>query len=202
VSLTQFPVGSNVLGADPQLSPLADNGGLTNTLLPSPSSPAVDAGIANGFTVDQRGLARTVQQPGANAVGSDGTDIGAVELADGGIDGSSASAKRKQRIKGKKVKVVVKASAAEPFDARASGVVKAGKKRYPLSDAATADLAAGSTATLTLKPKSKKGAKRIAKFLASGRRAKAAIDVEVADQAGNSAADGLKVTLSGKRRKR
>jgi hypothetical protein len=63
--------------ADPQLGPLANNGGPTRTLLPAPTSPAVNAGFS-GFAVfptqsptDQRGLGRVV---GAE------TDIGAVEL--------------------------------------------------------------------------------------------------------------------------
>jgi hypothetical protein len=66
--------------ADPQLGALRANGGPTATLTPAPSSPAIDAGTALGLTTDQRGLTRTVDQPGRpNAV--DGTDIGAVELA-------------------------------------------------------------------------------------------------------------------------
>ena len=40
----------------------------------------IDAGIANGLTVDQRGLPRTVDQAKANATGSDGTDMGSVEV--------------------------------------------------------------------------------------------------------------------------
>jgi predicted outer membrane repeat protein len=60
----------------PQLGPLANNGGPTLTLLPSASSPAVDA-IPNGtnecgvlLTVDQRGAPRPIQGQ---------CDIGAVE---------------------------------------------------------------------------------------------------------------------------
>jgi hypothetical protein len=67
------------VGFDPQLGALADNGGPTFTLLPSPTSPLVDAipfaacasGPAAGITTDQRGLPRA-------AFG--GCDVGAVEL--------------------------------------------------------------------------------------------------------------------------
>ena len=65
---------------DAKLSELADNGGATKTMLPLPSSPAVDAG-AHTSNFDQRGLSRpfdVLTRP--NASGSDGSDIGAVEL--------------------------------------------------------------------------------------------------------------------------
>ena len=78
---TEDPAGSNIFGQDPQLGPLADNGGPTETHLPALASPAIDAGISNGLTTDQRGLQRTVDRDEvANRSGSDGTDIGSVEL--------------------------------------------------------------------------------------------------------------------------
>ncbi|MTD44757.1 hypothetical protein GKE82_10760 [Conexibacter sp. W3-3-2] len=71
----------SLIGVDPQLGALADNGGPTATQLPSATSPALDAGsAAPGVTADQRGAARTVDLADvANATGGDGTDIGAVE---------------------------------------------------------------------------------------------------------------------------
>ncbi len=67
-------------GANPMLAALADNGGPTQTMEPLPGSPAIDAGVASGSTFDQRGMPRTVDDPGvANAATSDGTDIGAFE---------------------------------------------------------------------------------------------------------------------------
>jgi hypothetical protein len=65
--------GTIVSTADPLLGSLANNGGDTQTLLPAPNSPVVQAGsigAIGGATTDQRGHARTV----AGAV-----DIGAVE---------------------------------------------------------------------------------------------------------------------------
>ena len=61
----------------------APNGAAVATLRLLPGSPALDKGKAlAGATVDQRGLARTVNLPDVdfpNAAGGDGTDIGAFE---------------------------------------------------------------------------------------------------------------------------
>jgi predicted outer membrane repeat protein len=55
--------GGNIFGQDPQLGPLADNGGPTLTHMPLPGSPVIDAGDP-AYTpppaVDQRGLPRLV----------------------------------------------------------------------------------------------------------------------------------------------
>jgi hypothetical protein len=69
---------------DPLLDPagLKDNGGPTPTIALQASSPAVDAGNAGGLATDQRGAPRPNDNPfKPNAVGGDGSDIGAVELA-------------------------------------------------------------------------------------------------------------------------
>jgi CSLREA domain-containing protein len=71
---------SSITGTDPQLGALGNNGGPTQTELPSATSPALDAGNNPlALTTDQRGDPRTVDQSGPNA--ADGTDIGAVERA-------------------------------------------------------------------------------------------------------------------------
>lgn len=76
--------GPNIIGQDPQLGGLANNGGPTPTLLPAATSPALDKGTANGLTIDQRGQVRTKDDPAlANAAGGDGTDIGSVEASAG-----------------------------------------------------------------------------------------------------------------------
>ena len=80
VDISPF-TGSNVLGVDPQLGALADNGGPTQTLKPALTSPLLDKGFTLGFTTDQRGQPRPFDVPSiANAASGDGTDIGAVEL--------------------------------------------------------------------------------------------------------------------------
>jgi hypothetical protein len=69
---------TDIIGKDPQLGPLANNGGPTQTLLPADSAPEVGAipdatCVGTGVGMDQRGLAR-----GAGANSS--CTIGAVEV--------------------------------------------------------------------------------------------------------------------------
>lgn len=76
-----LPAGETHVGVSPQLGGLANNGGPTQTLLPQPGSPLIDAiptascqaDGASGIMTDQRGLPR----PDA---GSPACDIGAVEV--------------------------------------------------------------------------------------------------------------------------
>lgn len=82
-----------ILGVDPQLGALGDNGGPTQTMLPSGTSPAIDQGkAASGLSTDQRGSSRTVDRGHTQPPGGDGTDIGAVELAAIVKPGSSPAA--------------------------------------------------------------------------------------------------------------
>lgn len=63
---------SDLPGVDPLLGPLQDNGGPTDTHLPMPGSPAIDAGDASTAPArDQRGVKRP-QGPAS--------DIGSVEV--------------------------------------------------------------------------------------------------------------------------
>jgi hypothetical protein len=80
-----FAAGSsnNITGQDPQLGPLALNGGTTPNRLPAATSPVVDKGLRedDGDDDDQREFARPIDVPTiANAAGGDASDIGAVEL--------------------------------------------------------------------------------------------------------------------------
>jgi uncharacterized repeat protein (TIGR01451 family) len=62
---------------------LADNGGTTLTVLPLPSSPALDKGNSFGLTTDQRGFTRPVDLSDSafpDAAGGDASDVGAVEV--------------------------------------------------------------------------------------------------------------------------
>ena len=70
---TAFDAGPGNLTGDPQLGPLADNGGPTLTMLPAASSPVIDAG---GRLVD---APPTDQRLGIRVV-SDTVDMGAVEV--------------------------------------------------------------------------------------------------------------------------
>ena len=69
--LVSNPAASNKTGVDPQLNPLDDYGGPTQTRRPAKTSPAINAGTANGLVVDQRFKPRTVGGT---------TDIGSFEL--------------------------------------------------------------------------------------------------------------------------
>jgi hypothetical protein len=82
-SINQTIPGSNLFGADPQLTGLASNGGSTQTMKPALTSPAIDKGAGFGLTTDQRGSTRPVEIPSipnSGAPGADGSDIGAYEL--------------------------------------------------------------------------------------------------------------------------
>jgi predicted outer membrane repeat protein len=78
--LTQAADAPSLIGQDPQLGPLADNGGPTQTHLPARTSPAIEQGHGELGTTDQRGQPRVVDNNSPNALNGDGTDIGAVEL--------------------------------------------------------------------------------------------------------------------------
>jgi CSLREA domain-containing protein len=116
----QNPADSAIVGQDPQLGPLAANGGPTQTHLPALAGPAIDRGLAAaGVTTDQRGLARVADQPGtANAAGGDGSDIGSVEVAippstDTPPATPPATPKKKKKCKKKKKKGKKGAAAAK-----------------------------------------------------------------------------------------
>ncbi len=68
--------------ADPELQPLADNGGPTFTMALSETSPALDQAETEQ-SVDQRNQPRPVDLPSVpNAAGGAGYDLGAFELAE------------------------------------------------------------------------------------------------------------------------
>lgn len=74
---TLASAANNLLDVDPELEPIADNGGPTATLRPAPGSPVIDAGnpaFGGAPSIDQRGLAR---------VGSGRIDIGSLETNQG-----------------------------------------------------------------------------------------------------------------------
>ncbi len=68
--------GGNLINASPELAPLGNYGGPTQTMPPLPGSPAIDTASNIGLTTDQRGFTRPVDgDANTNAV----PDIGAVE---------------------------------------------------------------------------------------------------------------------------
>ncbi|MBP8295696.1 MAG: IPTL-CTERM sorting domain-containing protein [Burkholderiales bacterium] len=71
-------VSGNLIGVDPQLGALADNGGPTQTLRPGPASPAIGAGInLQGYAYDQRGPGFPRNADPSGAPGN--VDIGAIQ---------------------------------------------------------------------------------------------------------------------------
>jgi parallel beta-helix repeat protein len=114
--------GPNILGQDPQLGPLQNNGGPTRTQLPADTSPVINKGAAFGLTTDQRGGPRPLGFPGiSNAPGGDGSDIGALE-----VESNSFKAK----LKGKKLIVTVFAPGTVGLsDAKAPLSAQASKKK-------------------------------------------------------------------------
>jgi hypothetical protein len=71
----------DVSDAAVHLGPLGSNGGPTETHPLLPGSIAIDQGHASGTVADQRGQTRPCDLPSvANAVGGDGSDVGALEV--------------------------------------------------------------------------------------------------------------------------
>jgi uncharacterized repeat protein (TIGR01451 family) len=71
-------VVGNLVGVDPQLDPLTDNGGPIQTLRPGPLSPAIGAGVnLHGYLYDQRGPGFPRNADPAGAPGN--VDIGAIQ---------------------------------------------------------------------------------------------------------------------------
>ena len=106
----------------------------------------------------------------------------------------SATAKKTQKQKGKRVVVNAKVTAGESLDAKASGKVKLGKKSYKLKPASKS-VSSGKNKNLKLKPKKSKDAKKIAKALKQGKKAKAKLTVKLTDEAGNKRTENLEVKL-------
>jgi hypothetical protein len=79
---------NNLVDVDPQLASLADNGGDTQTMLPFPGSPVIDAGGQGALILDQRGFAR-LGAPDIGAVEYQGrSDLGRVFDVDNDGDGN------------------------------------------------------------------------------------------------------------------
>ena len=103
------PQSTDIIGVDPSLAPLDDNGGTTQTMALQTGSPVIDKGTsteillrtnnkktavnkndAPSVTIDQRGVPRPVDNP-AITNAADGTDIGAYEVAAPSAAGVSIS---------------------------------------------------------------------------------------------------------------
>ena len=165
--------GSNILGVDPKLGPLAANGGPTETMLPAAGSPVINKG-GGSLTTDQRGAPRPVIYAGvplSTAPGANGADIGAVELASppasppppGPPPAPPVPRKLQVKLSCPKsarpggCKFSLQVVSAKPRRVRSKG--KGGHvktiKPTPESGVATVKLGAGKSALVTLAPKPK-----------------------------------------------
>ncbi|PNW44532.1 UNVERIFIED_CONTAM: hypothetical protein BEN50_12760 [Euhalothece sp. KZN 001] len=92
--------GDNVINADPNLSPLQDNGGATETNIPREGSPAIDAGNNDNIPSDFLDLDNdgNTDEPipfdqrgeGFDRIINDVVDLGAVEFGNNGGGGNQA----------------------------------------------------------------------------------------------------------------
>lgn len=193
VTYTADPSGSNIVGEDSKLRRLADNGGPTESMLPKPTSPLVDAGLASGLTKDQREGPRTVDYPGVpNTHGSDGTDIGAAELDL--LEGPFLSMRKPQLQQGKEIEVKVKAGADEDVRAAATGVITI-EKGNAVARTTFDTVMTGKRATLTVEPKTGPANRRIRRALSKGRIVTAEIRGKLRDSSGNTYKRVLKAKL-------
>ena len=127
-----------------------------------------------------------------SAVGADPTPASRSFTVDAEVAGKASAAKT-QKQHGKKIVVKVKVKANEKLTAKASGKVKV-NPTYKLKPK-TAQLTAGQTKALKLKPKKKGQAKRIAGALERGKKATAKLTVKLTDQVGHSDTENLSVRL-------
>jgi plastocyanin len=105
----------------------------------------------------------------------------------------SATTKKTQKQKGKKILVKVTVKANEDLDAKGSGKVKV-NPTYKLKTQ-TKSISEGKSKTLKLKPKKSKDAKKISKYLRRGKKATAKLKVKLTDEAGNTETEKLTVKL-------
>ncbi|MGA7436449.1 MAG: hypothetical protein WBW44_12650, partial [Solirubrobacterales bacterium] len=109
------------------------------------------------------------------------------------VDGS-ATAKRTQRQKGRKIVIRVRVKARENLEAEISGRIKA-NRTYRLKTR-TRNVIKGTRLTVRLKPGKKRQARRIAKALKNGTKARATLTVELTDETGNEKTEKLGVKLT------
>ena len=96
------PPGSNILGVDPTLGALRNNGGPTLTHRPAGSSKAIDKGDSSRLATDQRGRPRRVDFGVPDERFANGTDIGSVELRRGEVPNAKCAGKLATIIGGSK----------------------------------------------------------------------------------------------------
>ena len=136
--------------------------------------------------LDGTDVDRTASSPAAASSG-----IAVDTLPDTKLAGK-ATAARTQDQRGEGIAVRVKLKAKEQLTAKATGKIKV-NPTYKLKPKKV-QVAAGKTKTLRLKPK-KRAARKIARALKRGEKAKAKLTVKLTDRAGNTETEKLRVRL-------
>lgn len=129
-------------------------------------------------------------------------------VVDTAVSRPKSSAKKKQRQRGGKIILKIKAGAGEDVEGKAKGTisVRGGKgrgsaaaKKFRLKPATGSSLA-GKQATYRLKPKKKKDDEKLVKLLRKGKKLRANSKIRLQDRAGNRARESHVVKLvAGKR---
>ncbi len=145
-----------------------------------PGSETVDA----GSMADAEGPTDLL---GGIRIAGESVDIGAHELfIDESVDGAELRGRHRQKQDPPRVKVKLKAWAAEPVTIAGRGTIKVRKRRYPLRKV-TRSVGAGTRVNLVLKPRKKQDRPKIVRALKRGKRVVANLSAKFTDGAGNSA---------------
>jgi hypothetical protein len=194
-----IPSGFNRVGLVAEFNP---------PVTPSPTSVSYTfnlGAIGNPASFDWR-----VAEPGASTCQTQGNpepnprdvvpDTGLASFGGGGGGGggggaiaAAATAPKNQRLSGNKVVVEVEIAADEAVTVEGSGKITV-NPTYKLKPK-TAEVAAGETKTLRLKPKKKAQATKITDALKQGDKATAKLTVKLTNQAGSTLTENLKVKL-------
>ncbi len=105
------------------------------------------------------------------------------------IQGANVAARNVQRQRGRKLTLVVTVRAGELARVRATGYVRAGKRRFPVESRQTT-LVAGGSAKLRLMPKDRRAGRKVSKALKRGDRVDAVLAATFIDLLGNRATSG------------
>jgi CSLREA domain-containing protein len=116
---------SNLVGVDPLLGSLADNGGPTQTMLPAVGSPVIDAG-SNSLAVDADSNPLANDQRGDPRIGGSSVDMGAVEVLQAQLSltvggGGSSSAGSDPSLIGTNIAACSNATCSASYDIEGGG---------------------------------------------------------------------------------